>query len=89
VFDVGLLVRFVPFSTLVDWTVGLTSDLIAPPSFNEEQYHFTTDVKNATSIDANKALPLSFSIDSIHAGGAIPNAPKTYEPNKEEVQVAA
>ena len=36
-FDVGLLVRFVPFSTLIDWTVDLTSDAIAPPSFNEEE----------------------------------------------------
>lgn len=36
-FDVGLLVRFVPFSTLVDWTINLTSDVIAPPNFTEEQ----------------------------------------------------
>jgi len=36
-FDVGLLVRFVPFSTLIDWTVDLTSAVIAPPSFNEEE----------------------------------------------------
>lgn len=36
-FDVGLLVRFVPFSTLVDWTINLTSDVIAPPSFGEEE----------------------------------------------------
>jgi transcriptional regulator with XRE-family HTH domain len=36
-FDVGLLVRFVSFTTLVDWTVDLTSDVIAPPSFGEQQ----------------------------------------------------
>lgn len=36
-FDVGLLARFVPLSTLIDWTVDLTSDAIAPPSFNEEE----------------------------------------------------
>lgn len=41
-FDVGLLVRFVPFSKLVDWTVNLTSDIIAPPSFAEEQKHALT-----------------------------------------------
>ncbi|MBN1693156.1 MAG: helix-turn-helix transcriptional regulator [Dehalococcoidales bacterium] len=35
-FDVGLLVRFVPFSTLIDWTVNLSKDTIAPPNFNEE-----------------------------------------------------
>ncbi len=38
-FDVGLLVRFVPFSKLVGWTVDLTSDVIAPPSFADEQKH--------------------------------------------------
>ena len=36
-FDMGLLVRFVPFSALVDWTVNLASDVIAPPSFTEEK----------------------------------------------------
>jgi transcriptional regulator with XRE-family HTH domain len=35
-FDVGLLVRFVPFSKLMDATVDLTPDNIAPPSFREE-----------------------------------------------------
>lgn len=49
-FDVGLLVRFVPFSTLVDWTVGLISDVIAPPSFGEEeQYHVTALVSAASN----------------------------------------
>lgn len=37
VFDVGLLVRFVPFSKMIDWTVSLTDEAIAPASFMEEQ----------------------------------------------------
>ena len=60
-FDVGLLVRFVPFSTLVDWTINLTSDVIAPPSFGEEEHYYVAasasaawfsmeDIKN---MDAN------------------------------------
>jgi transcriptional regulator with XRE-family HTH domain len=36
-FDVGLLVRFVPFSLMVDWTINSNQDMIAPPSFSEEQ----------------------------------------------------
>jgi len=36
-FDVALMVRFVPFSELVDWTVGLTPERLTPPSFDEEQ----------------------------------------------------
>ncbi len=35
-FDVGLLVRFVPFSELVDRGINLTSDAIAPPSYTQE-----------------------------------------------------
>lgn len=35
-FDVGLLVRFVPFSTLVSWTLNVTPNVIAPASFDEE-----------------------------------------------------
>lgn len=36
-FDVGLLVRFVPFNSLIDWAINLTPDNIAPPSFAEEE----------------------------------------------------
>jgi transcriptional regulator with XRE-family HTH domain len=48
-FDVGLLVRFVPFSTLVDWTVDLTSDAIAPPNFSEEEKYYVASSVSATS----------------------------------------
>lgn len=37
-FDVGLLVRFVPFSRLVDWTAELTKDDIAPVTFDKDRY---------------------------------------------------
>jgi len=57
-FDVGLLVRFVPFSTMVDWTIDLNKDVIAPPSFSEDQYHITTEMssilKGTLDVDANK-----------------------------------
>jgi transcriptional regulator with XRE-family HTH domain len=42
VFDVGLLVRFVPFGSLVDWEINLTPDIIAPPSFKEERANVFT-----------------------------------------------
>ena len=35
-FDTALMVRFAPFSELVDWMVNLTSDRLAPPSYEEE-----------------------------------------------------
>jgi len=68
-FDVGLLVRFVPFSTLVDWTINLTSDVIGPPSFSEEQNHALTSlstvrdsVEGAITIDANTLLYPNFRV---------------------------
>ena len=36
-FDVGLVVRFAPFSEVVEWTSNLTPESLAPPSFTEEQ----------------------------------------------------
>ncbi len=57
-FDVGLLVRFVPFSTLVDWALNLTSDTIAPPSFSEEEkYHITMSA--STSFNATKDIDVN------------------------------
>lgn len=56
-FDVGLLVRFVPFSTLIDWTINLTSDVIAPPSFGEEEQYripaLVTPSRDLKAVDAN------------------------------------
>ncbi len=35
-FDVGLLVRFVAFSELVEWTVDVTPERLRPPSYSIE-----------------------------------------------------
>lgn len=35
-FDVALLVRFAPFSELVDWSINLTPERLTPPNFDEE-----------------------------------------------------
>ena len=71
-FDVGLLVRFVPFSKLADLTAGLTHDDIAPPSFGEEQNHAHT----LTQVSATWALmeePISIDAN-------IPSLFNSYEP---------
>lgn len=69
-FDVGLLVRFVPFSALVDWTVNLTSDVIAPPSFNEEQPLVAAPVSAGldfmTAMDANN-LAFNMQVPNVSA----------------------
>ncbi len=37
-FDVGLSMRFAPFSELVQWNCNLTAERLAPPSFDEEEH---------------------------------------------------
>ena len=35
-FDVALIVRFAPFSELVDWTLGLSPEALSPPDFEHD-----------------------------------------------------
>lgn len=37
-FDVGLVVRFVPFSELVEWESNLSDDSLDVPNFDKEDY---------------------------------------------------
>lgn len=37
-FDVALVVRFVPFSELAEWTLNLSSGSLEVPSFDDEEY---------------------------------------------------
>ncbi len=55
-FDVGLLVRFVPFSKLVDWTVDLPNDVIAPPSFGEDHLAPSASTSSGTVKDRDKDM---------------------------------
>ena len=50
-FDVGLVVRFVPFSEIVDWVsgtprviAGISAETLAPASFDEEERNRVFDV---------------------------------------------
>ena len=49
-FDVALLVKFAPFSELVDWTVHLTPGRLAPKSYEEEKSSTTQQLFAAYSI---------------------------------------
>jgi transcriptional regulator with XRE-family HTH domain len=59
-FDVGLLVKFVPFSSLVDINTKLTSDDIAPANFGEEERSIVRTPSSPNQIgypiDANNYL---------------------------------
>lgn len=36
-FDVGLMVKFAPFSEVIEWNANLTPERLAPPSYAEER----------------------------------------------------
>jgi hypothetical protein len=64
-FDVGLLVRFVPFSSLVDWEANLTPDMIAPPNFTQENKTYvalqvsTSSVSTESKVIVTKATAVA------------------------------
>lgn len=64
VFDVGLLVRFVPFGLLVDWTTDLKPDAIAPPSFSEEQSSRALMTFLDKTLNANQAYSSTSGLDA-------------------------
>lgn len=76
-FDVGLLVRFVPFSKLLDLTTNLTPDLITPPSFKDEQPHMALEIYlDKVIVDANQAYRTGTGMDanqSQFVTGGVPN----------------
>jgi len=51
-FDVGLVVRFVPFSELVEWDINFGSESLAVPSFPEERYFKEIEVDISEGKDA-------------------------------------
>lgn len=72
-FDTGLLVRFVSFNTMVDWTINQTSDAIAPPSFGEEdRYHFTA----SSFMARDYKVPITDDANSLFLGNMPPKTEK-------------
>lgn len=49
-FDIGLVVRFVPFSELAEWELNLSPESLNVPSFNEEIYFQEKDLSEVTAI---------------------------------------
>ena len=87
-FDVGLLVRFVPFSTLIDWTVDLTSDAIAPPSFNEEEKLHAASLVLVTSslIESTKDTDVyDLKLEELVSSKPALSIPSTVQVEKEKI----
>ena len=70
-FDVGLLVRFVPFSELVDWTANVTPERITPASYDEESESIAAAAIQTPNVEQNRTtgnLP-TVSAVSLRVGG--------------------
>ncbi len=48
-FDVALLVKFIPFSELIQDMVNLSETRLSPPSFSEEQFNTVTSISVVSS----------------------------------------
>jgi transcriptional regulator with XRE-family HTH domain len=57
VFDIGLVVRFVPISELVEWELKLSPTSLEVPSYEKDPYFSksTTDIKTSVVLDSIKA----------------------------------
>jgi transcriptional regulator with XRE-family HTH domain len=65
-FDVGILVRFVPFSELANWAANLTHDVIAPPNFSEEEKYHAAMSAASTSFNPVKGIDANSITDFIN-----------------------
>lgn len=52
-FDVGLIVRFIPISELLEWQINLSNESLNVPSFNEDHY-FQTKIEEAVFAAENE-----------------------------------
>lgn len=83
-FDVGLLVRFVPFSEIIDWTLNVSPQRLAPPSFEEEQRQIAygkVEVSSGRLMFAANASTtnMEFPWNSILTGSIVYSGDVTYE----------
>lgn len=63
-FDVAPIVRFAPFSELVEWTISLSPERLAPPSFDAE-FGSTATMAISTDIAPVSASDVSALMDQI------------------------
>lgn len=62
-FNVGLIVRFVPFSEMVDWKLKLSLKSLEVPSFDKDTYFQSTEEKEVVT----SAIPEQYKIQSTPA----------------------
>lgn len=68
-FDVALIARFVEFSELVDWTINLTPEQLAPVSFDEDFINFSNAVEQVTGYVTQPSFAASELVSSAASPG--------------------
>ena len=66
-FDVALIVRFSPFSELVEWETNISAESLEVPSFDEEEDYFKENTGNGIEI-----LQENYSAEVVHQEYAEP-----------------
>lgn len=74
-FDVALIVRFVPFSELLDWVVNISPDKLAAAEYKSDAYH-----GQITDEVGRLSTPQSEGMDSCGLGRQAIRGPKIYDP---------
>jgi transcriptional regulator with XRE-family HTH domain len=74
-FDVALIVRFAPFSELLDWSKRFSPDDFAVPTFDQElsSGSFDREEREHDAIVAGKLIPIS--AGSVHLTAITPRGP--------------
>jgi transcriptional regulator with XRE-family HTH domain len=67
-FDVGLAVRFVPFSELVRWTVDLSPERLVPPSFENDQLPLTASLDLSALLASASTATVLFDSTDLYVG---------------------
>lgn len=73
-FDVGLIVRFAPFSEIADWSTRLSKEHHGVPSFEAEWTLATAAMSKTPSVDS-QVLPPTNIIDGTNRFGLTVNVP--------------
>ena len=55
-FDVGLVVRFAPFSELAEWELNMSPESLEVPSFEQEEEYFKEKAEGQSGTEALKML---------------------------------
>lgn len=71
--DIGLIIRYAPFSEFVDWIVGQSPDRLVPPSFLEEQARMR-ELAAAAIFDNKIEFRTSISADAMTTGSPSPHS---------------